>query len=83
MYPPNYNRSMIVQVQKDLKPLLNWHNSPLKTPQRSIFNLFTPPGFVPRHLCLKMSTTLISWAASYPMPPHPDARKNNDNIKRW
>ena len=70
----NHHRLMIVRVQKDLIPLWYWPDSPLITPHRSMSNLLTPLGLIPRHLYLKSSTAQASCAASDPMPTHPGAR---------
>ena len=70
----NHYHLMIDRVAKSLMPLWNWPDSPHKTPYRSMSNLLTPPGLVPKHLYLKASSAPASCAASDPMPIHPGAR---------
>ena len=79
----NHHRLMIVRVAKDLMPLWNWPDSPRRTPHRSMSNLLTPPGLVPKHLYLKASSAPASCAASNPMPIYPGAKIHTAVYEVW
>ena len=68
-----HNRVMVVRIRKDVKHRWHWPSVPLETPVRTMSNLLTPPGLVPKYKYIKKPKGRSVCALSDPMPIHPGA----------